>query len=208
MERAEGLEAVFNCQYQVEEVTVAYDWFINNSLVEADTETVRARRPSFPGEPATLTILATPQHNNSVFLCRATISNGIEHVKSEVSDTATLTFHGELVFVSIVKHFTVATVITAVLSAPNTITVTWNALPLTEYCVDITRTTLDSTETVALDSVSVCGLANYEYIFTYVFNRRVCDRFSFTVTPTEGEMRGTTSEPDTGFFTRVEGGAL
>ncbi len=35
----------------------------------------------------------------------------------------------------------------------------------------------------------------------------VCDRFSFTVTPTEGEMRGTTStsEPVTGFFTRVDG---
>ncbi len=97
MERAEGLEAVFRCQYQVEGLTVSYDWFINNSLVEADTETVRARRPSFPGEPATLTIVATPQHNNSVVQCRATISNGIEHVGSEVSDTATLAVHGELV---------------------------------------------------------------------------------------------------------------
>ncbi len=56
------------------------------------------------------------------------------------------------------------------------------------------------------DSVSVCGLAN-EYIFTYS-NHSVCDRFSFTLTPTEGEMRGTTSEPDTGYLTRVEGGAL
>ncbi len=83
----------------------------------------------------------------------------------------------------------------------------WNALPFTEYCVDINETTLDSTETVAFDSV--CGLAN-EYIFMYFNPISVCDRFSFTVTPTEGEMRGTTSEPDTGFFTRVEGlcGAL
>ena len=106
---------------------------------------------------------------------------------------------------SIFKHFSIATVITAVLSAPSTITVTWNALPLTEYCVDINKTTLDSTETVALDSVSVCGLAN-QHIFTYsnlYSNRSVCDRFSFTVTP-DGEMRGTTSEPVTGFFTRAE----
>ena len=66
--------------------------------------------------------------------------------------------------------------------------------------MNINKTTLDSTET---DSDSVCGLAN-EYIFTYP-NPSVCDRFSFTVTPTEGEMRGTTSEPDTGFFMRVEG---
>ena len=49
-----------------------------------------------------------------------------------------------------------------------------------------------------------------EYIFTYSNPISVCDRFSFTVTPTEGEMRGTTSEPVTGFFTRAEGvyGAL
>ncbi|XP_064391943.1 uncharacterized protein LOC135339654 [Halichondria panicea] len=78
----------------------------------------------------------------------------------------------------------------------------WNALPLTECCVEITRTTLDSTETVVLNSV--CGLVN-EYIFTYSNLISVCDRFSFTVTPTDGEMRGTTSEPVTGFFTRAEG---
>ncbi len=93
-------------------------------------------------------------------------------------------------------------VITNVLTAPNTITVTWNALPFTNYCVDITRTTLNSTDTVVLDSV--CGLAN-EYIFTYSNHISVCDRFSFTVTPTDGEMRGTTSELCTGLFTRVEG---
>ena len=99
------------------------------------------------------------------------------------------------------RHFPVGTVITNVLTAPNTITVTWNALPLTEYCVDITRTILNSTQTVALDSV--CGLVN-EYIFTYS-NPSVCDRFSFTVTPTDGEMRGRTSESVTGFFTMAEG---
>ena len=68
--------------------------------------------------------------------------------------------------------------------------------------MDINRTTLDSIETVALDSV--CGLTN-GYIFMYSNPISVCDRFSFTVTPTEGEIRGTTSEPDTGFFTRGEG---
>ena len=80
---------------------------------------------------------------------------------------------------------------------------TWNALPHTEYCVDINKTTLDSS---ALNSE--CGIAD-RYIFMYS-NHSVCDRFSFTVTPTEGERRGTTSEPDTGFFTRTEGvyGAL
>ena len=70
----------------------------------------------------------------------------------------------------------------------------WNALPLTNYSVDITESTLDSTETVVIDS--------NEYIFTYSDNS-VCARF--TVTPTDGEMRGTTSELCTGLFTRVEG---
>ena len=105
------------------------------------------------------------------------------------------------------SFITLETVLTHLIFVSNTITVMWNALPLTEYCVDITKTTLDSTETVVLDSV--CGLAN-EYIFTYSNPISVCDRFSFTVTPTEGEMRGTTSESVTGFFTRAEGvyGAL
>ncbi len=73
--------------------------------------------------------------------------------------------------------------------------------------MDINRTILDSTQTVVLDSV--CGVAN-EYIFMYSNPISVCDRFSFTVTPTGGEMRGRTSEPVTGFFTRAEGvyGAL
>ncbi len=65
--------------------------------------------------------------------------------------------------------------------------------------MEINTTTLDFTETVVLDSV--CGFTN-EYIFTYS-NNSVCARF--TVTPTDGEMRGTTSELCTGLFTRVEG---
>ncbi len=103
-------------------------------------------------------------------------------------------------FVYIALH--VGTVITNVLSAPNTITVIWNALPLTEYCVNINRTIQHSSEIVVLDSVR--GLVN-EYIFMYSNPISVCDRFTFTVTPTEGEIKGTTSEPDTGFFTRVKG---
>ncbi len=97
VERAEGLEAEFRCLYQVEGLAVSYDWFINNFLVGTDTKTVRARRPSSPGEPTTLTILATPQHNNSVVQCLVTIRNGMDFAGSEESATVTLTIHGELV---------------------------------------------------------------------------------------------------------------
>ncbi len=94
VERAEGLETVFRCQYQVEGLTVSYDWFLNNSFVGTDTETVRARRPSSPGGPATLTILATPQHNNSVVQCEATIRNGADRI-FEISSAASLVVRGE-----------------------------------------------------------------------------------------------------------------
>ncbi len=76
---------------------------------------VRVRPPSSPGGPATLTLLATPQHNNNVVLCRATIRIGFDVLGSNISPTATLTVHGELVTTRFVKHFTVATDITNVL---------------------------------------------------------------------------------------------
>ncbi len=82
---------------------VSYDWAINNTILGADTETVRARPPSSPGEPSTLTILATPQHNNSVVQCEAIVRNGIVFVRFEVSITATLTVHGELVIIIMYK---------------------------------------------------------------------------------------------------------
>ncbi len=102
MDRAEGLKAVFRCQYQpkgfvTKEFTVTYDWFLNNVVVSTDTETVRKRRPSSFGRPATLTILATPEHNNSVVQCEAKLRTGIFIVGTEKSTNATLTVRGELV---------------------------------------------------------------------------------------------------------------
>ena len=93
VERAEGLEAVFSCQYQAEGLTVTYNWLLNNFGIMADTETVTNRPPSSPGEPTTLIIMATPQHNNSNVQCLAIISNGM----FKISDIVTLTVHGELV---------------------------------------------------------------------------------------------------------------
>ena len=61
---------------------------------------------------------------------------------------------------------------------------------------------LGSTETVPLDPV--CGLTGTQYTFSHP-DHTVCDRFSFTVTPTEGGRRGTSSQPVTGFFTQARG---
>ncbi len=95
VERAEGLEAVFSCQYQVEGFDVSYEWFINNSFVGTDSDTVRVpRRPSSPGGPTTLIILATPQHNNSIIQCAAVIRNGFDRT-FVMSSTASLVVRGE-----------------------------------------------------------------------------------------------------------------
>ncbi len=94
VERADGLEAVFSCQYQGEGLIVTYDWFINNSFVGADSETIRARRPSSPGGPTTLIILATSQHNNSIVQCEAVIRNGPDRT-FVISSTASLVVRGE-----------------------------------------------------------------------------------------------------------------
>ena len=105
MERAEGLEAVFRCQYQAEGSTVTYYWFINNSLVLTDTATIRHRPPSSPGGPSILIILATTQHNNSVVLCQAATYRNDHIVGSEISTAATLTVHGELVTIIMCIRF-------------------------------------------------------------------------------------------------------
>ncbi len=94
VERAEGLEAVFSCRYQVEGFTDNYIWYINNVVVGPDTETIRARPPSSPGESTTLTILATPQHNNSIVYCSAVIINGTDIILED-SSIASLVVHGE-----------------------------------------------------------------------------------------------------------------
>ncbi len=94
---AEGLEAVFRCQYQVEGPTGTYNWIVNHEILQTDTKTVEHRPPSSPGGRATLTMLATPQHNNSVVQCLRNIYNGTLIVGSEESATAILTVYGELI---------------------------------------------------------------------------------------------------------------
>ena len=94
---AEGLETVFECQYQGEEgLDVTYEWAINNSLVTGDTPTVRFRLPPSIGGIATLTILATPEHNESVIQCGVDVRDGLTNVRSAASAIAILVIQSEL----------------------------------------------------------------------------------------------------------------
>ncbi len=94
---AEGLDAVFECQYQSEEDLVpSYNWAIDSTVLEVSTDTVRFLAP-LNDEPATLTILATAQHNNSVIQCVVVVfRDDFTIVRTAVSGTATLTVQGEL----------------------------------------------------------------------------------------------------------------
>ena len=70
------------------------------------------------------------------------------------------------------------------------------------YDMDITRVILGSSVQDPL--TPVIGLTQTVYTFSYP-NHTVCDRFSFTVTPTERGRRGTPSQPVIGFFTQSKG---
>ena len=92
MIRAEGLEGVFECQYETE-LSVTYVWFINRDVHELDTPDV-SRTPPTHGVPARLRIAAIPGHNNTVVQCEANIRNGTDRIGNELSPAATLTVYG------------------------------------------------------------------------------------------------------------------
>ena len=72
MVQAEGLEAVFECQYQTES-PVTYDWFINGRLHQLNTPDVSSMLPLTPNDIATLRIAAIPRHDNTVVQCEALV---------------------------------------------------------------------------------------------------------------------------------------
>ena len=73
------------------------------------------------------------------------------------------------------------------------------------FRVDISLTTLGTNEMVTLPPLN--GVQNQvQFNYRQTDNHTVCDIFTFTVTPiSESGMEGRSSEPVTGFFTRVTG---
>ena len=76
MIQAEGLEAVFECLYPG---ATAYSWAINGTFLSVYPPDVVADSPS-GDSPASLTIPATPEYNNTVIQCGAiaVLVRGIE----------------------------------------------------------------------------------------------------------------------------------
>ena len=93
--------------------------------------------------------------------------------------------------------------IISVENGEDTITISWVDHPFTTnitYCVDVIQI-LRLNETTLL-VLSVCGLTGTA--FSYISpGHDHCDRFNFTVIPTDGVDNGTSSEPVTGYFTQT-----
>ena len=88
--QAEGLEAVFKCQY----TGASYDWFINGTIHSRNTGDIVANILSLPSEdsPASLRITAKPEYNNITVQCRAEIP--MEQDVFMRSNVATLMVYG------------------------------------------------------------------------------------------------------------------
>ena len=95
-----------------------------------------------------------------------------------------------------------------VMNEEDTITISWvdyNFTSIITYCVDVVQM-FGSDETSLLVS-SECGLTETVYTFTSP-GHGPCDRYNFTVTPTDGVNNGSSSERVTGYFTQARGGLI
>ena len=92
--QAEGLEAVFECLYPG---AISYTWAVNGTfLSDLPPDIYMYIVPVLPlgDSPASLTIPAIPEYNNTVIQCRACVVVG-RSVQVLLSDDATLTVYGE-----------------------------------------------------------------------------------------------------------------
>ena len=94
MVQAEGLEAVFECQYPG---ALLHGWGLNGEFLDDDQFPPDVTRipPSGDSPAARLIIPATPQYNNTVVQCIAIVKEGGGYlVRSVLSFNATLQVQG------------------------------------------------------------------------------------------------------------------
>ena len=87
--QAKGLQAVFECLHPG---ATAYGWAINETFLSVYPPDIDTGPPS-GGSPASLTISASPEYNNTVVQCEAVVRVG-GGAKFVLSDNATLTVQG------------------------------------------------------------------------------------------------------------------
>ena len=84
--QAEGLEAVFKCLYPG---AISYAWAINGIFQSVFPPDIMAVSPS-EDSPASLTIPAIPEYNNTVIQCGATVPGPMGGFLPSVSVTLTV----------------------------------------------------------------------------------------------------------------------
>ena len=84
--QAEGLEAVFECLHPG---AISYAWAINGTFQSYFPPDIDTGPPS-GGSPATLTVPARPEYNNTVIQCGATVPGPMGGFLPSVSVTLTV----------------------------------------------------------------------------------------------------------------------
>ena len=191
--QAKGLDAVFVCGYPE---PASYGWFINGSFVSFGSI---SQDVSLGPGAGSLFILALPQYNNTIVQCRATDED--DGGTQNFSHEASLIVYGEYYNEMNIDILTTLAGIEPriVTDGIHSIMIDWSGQNFTtniSYDMDITRMILGSSVQDPL--TPVIGLTQTAYTLSYP-NHSVCDRFSFTITPTEGGRRGTPSQPVTFF---------
>ena len=195
---------MFKCFYPG---PASFNWFIDMKRV---TDTKPPPNVTVGPRSNPLTILALSLYNNSVIKCRAETEEQDEQFL--FSNKSSLVVYCE--YLKSVQFFFLRLNICYTDIEPNILTsdddpqsliVDWSGQVFTSnitFDVHITRMTLGSSQIFLFKEIR--NLVNMHYRFTSL-NHSVCDRFSFTVTPTEGGRRGISSQPVTGFFTQARG---
>ena len=90
--QAEGLGAVFECLYP----GVTYSWLLNGTILSNFPTSITTNSP-LEGSPATLTIPARPEYNNTVVQCEAIVRVGRR--SRELSKNAMFLVYGESMYI-------------------------------------------------------------------------------------------------------------
>ena len=187
--QAEGLVAVFECQYPG---ATSYSWLINGIPIPLPPpHGLIVTLPSEGSPTARLIIPAITKYNNTIVQCQALVMIGAS-LEITLSNNATLQVQGPLSLGSQVRNHQISSQsITITWDPPFSLNLTTTAEPDIQYCVDVYNVTGGGDDHLQ----SVCDITETYYTFTASNPDQL---FNFTVTPrsnVEGSLNGTTSEP-------------
>ena len=190
MVQAEGLEAVFECLYPG---AIAYIWAINGTQQPGSVSSI-------------FSVQASLEYNNSIFMCTASIKFGHQYYFFS-SRNASLLVYGKPCDTCMYNKEVVTAQLNNATGIHARLDIASNILTL--YLSDHNFTTevhyyVDVHQANKNRDILSAYVNKTQYPFQYE-DHTVCDRFSFTITPTEMGRNGTSSQPVFGHFTQARG---